>query len=226
MTAEKLLIDCKVLSENICTHGIQGKLAYATNDNFTSRVVTGYHEDAADIFLLESSAAHALCDVQNSLNKKNLGLYFYDGYRPLQAVQDFGRWCDAEVVNNDELECKQKYYPNIHKSDLIPKEYLGYPTSRHNFGFAIDVGLINLADNNLLDMGACFDYFDEISHITATENMIGKEALENRNILSRVMQENNFFTFEYEFWHFDYKHQPIKTPIDIAITRALKGVGV
>lgn len=226
MLIEKLLIDCKALSEKKCIHPILGELAYATKNNFTSRVVNGYSPDAIDVFLLEVSAAYALCDAQNSLNKNGLGLYFYDGYRPLRAVQDFGVWCEAPVLNQYELDCKNKYYPNINKADLIPKEYLGYPTSRHNYGFAADVGLIDLSSNKILDMGACFDFFDEISHLTATAETIGQEALDNRNILSEVMQANHFLVFEYEFWHFDFKHQPITTPIDIAITKNLKGLGV
>ena len=226
MQPEKLLVDCKVLSEKKCIHSIQGKLAYATEDNFASRVVAGYHPDAADIFLLEASAAYALCDVQNDLNKKNLSLYFYDGYRPLRAVEDFGIWCHAEVLNNNELVCKQKYYPHIDKADLIPKEYLGYPFSRHNFGFAVDLGIIDLTTHQMLDMGACFDFFDEISHLAATAETIGQDALDNRRVLLQVMQENNFLTFEYEFWHFDYQHQPIKEAMDIPITPSLKGIGV
>lgn len=226
MDIENLLIDCRVLSEKKCAQPIIGELAYATNNNFTSRVVDGYHPDASDVFLLEAGAAHALCDVQNQLNKKDLGLYFYDGYRPLRAVQDFGAWCQAPVLNQYELDCKKQYYPHINKSDLIPKEYLGYPTSRHNFGFAVDVGLIDLKTNKILDMGACFDFFDEISHLTATAETIGQQALDNRNILSDVMQANDFLVFEYEFWHFDFKHQPITAPIDIEITKNLKGLGV
>jgi D-alanyl-D-alanine dipeptidase len=91
---------------------------------------------------------------------------------------------------------------------------------------AVDLALVDITTNKILDMGACFDYFHEISHITATEQQIGKIPYKNRNILSDAMQRFNFIPYEKEFWHFDFTIHEIQHPIDIPIDNKLKNLNV
>lgn len=82
---------------------------------------------------------------------------------------------------------QQIHYPRLQKKELVEKGYAPDTISRHNFGHAVDLTLIRLSDLSFLDMGACFDYFDELSHETATIEQIGVDAYQNRQRLTCVM---------------------------------------
>ncbi|MEO8401753.1 MAG: M15 family metallopeptidase [Gammaproteobacteria bacterium] len=215
------LIDVTRLSKKLCQTSIDCKLAYATQQNFLGRIVDGYHPDAAHICLMASSAAHALCAVQNSLSELQLGLFVFDSYRPLRAVRDFGRWMHLAVHDDHELVRKEIHYPHIGKNQLAQMGYVCDHVSDHCYGDTIDLTLIDLKNKTLLDMGACFDFFDELSHSTATVEMIGVDALKHRQILSNAMQAVGFIPYEKEYWHFTFREREIEVPIDIAITAEL-----
>lgn len=216
-TSQKPLTDVASLSKTLCPFPIQGELSYAGKENFLGRMVDGYTSEAKNLCLLTERAAHALCEVQKDLNQKSLGLYIFDAYRPLRAVKDFARWFHAPVTSDYELERKRIHYPNIEKTDLVRLGYAPDTISRHNFGNAVDLTLIQLSDSSFLNMGACFDYFDELSHQVATIEQIGKEAYENRQILKTAMEQHKFIPYEYEFWHFDYHEREVDKPMDYVI---------
>jgi len=65
------------------------ELRYSTTDNFVGEIIDGYR-DPKIVLTLET--ANALRKVQNELNKQNLGLKIFDGYRPQKAVNHFIRW--------------------------------------------------------------------------------------------------------------------------------------
>lgn len=222
----ELLIDLIALSEKDCKFPIQSRLDYATKENFVGRIIDGYSADAIDVCLLEKQAAKALCQAQNELNQSNLGLYVFDAYRPWRAVKDFAQWFTAPITNDYELERKRIHYPNIEKTDLAPLGYAPSTISKHNFGHVVDLTLINLKTNEFLDIGVCFDYFDELSHTTATVEQIGQQAIENRNLLSYVMQKYGFKPYDKEYWHHEFHVQEAHEPIDITITRNLKNLNV
>jgi len=220
----EVLIDLVALSEKNCKFAIQSRLDYATKENFIGRIIDGYSADAVDVCLMEKQAAHALCEVQNELNQSNLGLYVFDAYRPLRAVKDFAQWFSEPAANDYELERKRIHYPNIAKTDLAPLGYAPSTISKHNFGHVVDLTLINLKTNEFLDMGVCFDYFDELSHATATVEQMGQQAIENRDLLSHVMQKYGFKPYDKEYWHFEFHRQEVNEPMDIPITRELKNL--
>ncbi len=213
------LIDAIQLSHTVCKKPIQCKLAYATRENFLGRIVEGYDADAAEIAYATPKAAQALCDVQSKLSEQGMGLFIFDSYRPLRAVRDFNIWMQEPVVDPYELERKEVHYPYIEKNQLSLLGYLADGVSNHCFGDTIDLGLIDLQTNTLMDMGACFDYFDEISHATATEQVIGKQAYANRITLTTAMQAAGFLPYEKEFWHFTYQIRDIQEPLDFEIKK-------
>lgn len=98
--------------------------------------------------------------------------------------------------------------------------------SRHNFGHAVDLTLIDLNNHTPLEMGACFDYFDELSHRSVSSEQIGKQAYENRALLSNIMQVHGVIPYEQEFWHFDYHECEVQQPMDIPICSSLRGLGM
>lgn len=220
------LIDLIALSKKRCSYPISGKLAYATPENFIGRIIDGYSATATDVCLMAKKAAAALCEIQNELVKNNLGLFIYDAYRPLRAVKDFAKWFYQSVAGPYEIERKKIHYPNIEKTELVKLGYAPETISRHNFGHAIDLTLIDINTHQPLDMGACFDFFDELSHATVTKKQIGAEAYQNRKTLTHIMQKYGFIPYEFEFWHFDYHIQEIDEPLDITIESGLKNLNV
>lgn len=217
-TPEKILIDVIHLSKELCSIPIQGELAYATKENFLGRIVNGYHPMAKQRCLLAQNAARKLCGVQNLLSKKHLGLFIFDGYRPLRAVKDFAEWIQQPPASDYELLRKQIHYPHLEKSQLAKLGYLAEKVSKHCFGSTVDLSLIDLKTQNLLDMGASFDYFDEIAHSTATADVIGHTAHHNRQSLFHAMNEFGFIPHPKEYWHFDHPELETDIPIDIEIT--------
>lgn len=224
--SKDLLIDAVALSKKLCDFPIQCQLVYATDENFVGRPIDGYSRDAQNLCLLTKRVGHVLCDIQNDLLEKGLSLYVYDAYRPLRAVQDFAKWIHAPATNEYELQRKNMHYSHIKKTDLPPLGYVAASVSRHNFAHTIDLTLIHKDSLLPLDMGACFDYFDKISHATATKEEVGEEGYQNRETLSNVMKKYNFMPYEKEFWHFEYHEQEIDDPMDFVITKELCGLNV
>jgi D-alanyl-D-alanine dipeptidase len=220
------LVDVVKLSQQKCQQPIQCNLAYATRDNFLGRIVQGYHPEAAHICLMTRKAAEALCDVQNQLNQRQLGLLVFDSYRSLRAVKDFNHWMHSPVQDEHELQRKKVHYPHIEKHQLADLHYVGDTVSNHCFGDTVDLTLIHLNTQEELNMGACFDYFDELSHPTAPASVVGEQAFQNRKTLSDAMQAVGFLPFDTEFWHFTFHQRDNLTPLDIEITPELEGLGV
>lgn len=213
------LINVLELSIKRCKRPIQGELVYATPYNFVGRVLDGYHAEASDLCLLTPDAANAVCDVQNYLiDNHNVGLFIFDAYRPKRTVQDFLKWSKALPVNKFELERKALHYPHIEKSQLFSLGYLS-EDSNHCYGNTVDLVLVD-AQHNFLNMGAIFDFLDEISHLTATADCIGQDAFSNRQILIKAMTAFGFESYVKEFWHFCHggaKGREVLAPIDISI---------
>lgn len=223
-TARNILVDVIPLSQQHCTYPIRGNLAYAKKENFVGRIIDGYCADADNICLLARKAAHALCNIQNELNSKHLGLFIFDAYRPLRSVRDFAGWYHKPIENDYEQQRKTIHYPNITKPDLVTGGYAPDTISRHNFGRAVDLTLVNLKDGSFLDMGSCFDFFDKLSHLTMMPEQIGDLAYKNRQLLCEVMIRHDYVSYEYEWWHFDYHLLEVDEPMDLVIDATLKGL--
>jgi D-alanyl-D-alanine dipeptidase len=223
------LIDVCALSQQHCSRPILANLVYATPENFIGRPIQGYEPGVTDFALLTKPAAIALCQVQNALLKEHdMGLLIWDSYRPKQAVRDFMAWSNQPVGDDAqgryELERKAIHYPRIEKNQMFDLGYVA-EDSQHCYGSTVDLVLID-KEGKLLDLGACFDFMDELSHYTATAKEIGEEAIRHRGILSGAMLAYGFKLYPNEFWHFDFKEKPITEPMDFAITRVLKGLNV
>lgn len=221
------LVDVVALSKSACKKPIQGKLAYATVENFVGRIIVGYHPEADDICLLTPKAANALCQVQNYLIEKNsYGLFIFDAYRPKRAVYDFMTWIKLPVANAYETERKIKHYPAIDKSELFIAGYLA-EDSGHCYGNTVDLALIDLETGKEIDLGSNFDYMDERSHLNATVQEIGAQAFQNRKILLEAMELFGFHSYEKEIWHYSHggvQGREVEQPIDVEITPELRGV--
>lgn len=214
-----ILVDVIALSDKLCPYPIQANLAYATQENFVGRVVDGYMPSASKMCLLTRKAAQQLCLVQCALNKQGLSVFIFDALRPLRAVRDFSSWYDQPVVSEQEKQRKTLHYPHLEKTDLPRLGYAPMGVSRHCFGHAVDLSLVDITTGHLLDMGTIFDFFDATSHHPATPpDIIGEEAYHNRQLLAHAMSEFGFIAYSLEYWHFDYQEQELEEPVDLEIT--------
>lgn len=72
--------------------------------------------------------------------------------------------------------------------------------SIHNRGGAVDITLVDL-NGNELDMGTTFDFFgEEASHNFSN---LPENVLKNRKFLKEIMLQNNFKSFDSEWWHYN-----------------------
>lgn len=134
--------------------------------------------DCAECFL-RLKTVEALIEANKKFIKKGYKIKIFDCYRPLDIQKRM--W---EIVPNP--------------------EYVANPTkgSIHNRGGAVDITLV---DNNgkELDMGTSFDFFGiEASHNYPT---FSEEIKGNRELLKRIMIQNNFNSFNSEWWHYNLK---------------------
>lgn len=147
-------------------------IRYASANNFVGRAVYS----SSRCFLL-CQTANRLHRVQWALERKELGLKVFDGYRPLSVQKIF--W------------------------SMIPDpRYVADPAegSNHNRGGSVDLTLIGVDGQELL-MPTEFDDFTE----KAKHSYRGgpKEALRNRNLLDQAMKAEGFVSYEHEWWHYD-----------------------
>lgn len=137
---------------------IQVDLKYATDDNFTGKIVYNFH-----CCLLLKEAALRLREVQAELESFGLGLKVWDGFRPVAAQWKF--W---------ELVPDERYVSDPRKG------------GRHTRGTAVDLTLITKEGRELL-MPSDFDDFSEKAHqdyMGATEEaIINRELL--REVMER-----------------------------------------
>lgn len=166
-------------------------IRYATDNNFVGKTV--YPEARA---FLQKPAAKALLRVHKKLKKQGLGLLIFDGYRPWAITKLF--W---EVTPEDQ----RKFVANPEKG------------SKHNRGCAIDLSIYDLNSGLEIEMPSGYDEFTE----RASPNYIGgtERQRENRDLLRRLMEAEEFIVNANEWWHFDYKDWQDYAIYDIAFSK-------
>jgi D-alanyl-D-alanine dipeptidase len=174
------------------------ELRYYTTNNFVGDTIDGYKSNH---LILTKAAAKQLKQVQDELQKRNLCLKVYDGYRPQRAVNHFMRW--AKDLN-DTIN-KALFYPDVHKRNLFKEEYIA-SRSGHSRGSTVDLTIIDGNTGEPLDMGSPYDFFGEQSWIEYKG--ITKTQKRNRQLLQDVMLKHNFRNYPKEWWHFTLRGEP------------------
>ena len=194
------------LQEHVPTLTVE--LRYASEDNFVGKRIDGYDAERGVASL---QTAQAMKKVQADLVAYGLSLKVFDAYRPQRAVDHFVRWASDPA----DTSTKARYYPDVAKKDLIPKDYIA-PKSGHSRGSAVDVTLIDPESREELDMGTRFDHFGPRSHAENTD--LTKSQRANRLLLRAVMERHGFKHFSKEWWHFSLANEPFpKTYFDFPI---------
>ena len=176
-------------------------LKYATDDNFTGRIVVGYESPKC---LLTFEAARCLKIIQTTLNKSGYSLKIYDAYRPQRSVNHFINWSKNQ---SDTLK-KSYFYPNILKSNLFDLGYIA-TNSSHSRGSTVDITLVEISSGKEIDMGSAYDFFGlESSHDYENISITQKN---NRKLLFDVMTKNGFSSYPKEWWHYTLIDEPFPT---------------
>lgn len=165
---------------------IEVEMMYAKSDNFMGEAMYDFTEA-----YLHPKAAKAVVKANALLAKYHPGwrICIYDATRPMSVQQKM--WDKVKGTP------QQNYVSN-------PKNGGGL----HNYGLAVDVSIIDEKGDSI-DMGTKVDALTSTSHINKEEELVAQgkitqEAMENRRLLRKVMQEAGFKPLRTEWWHFNY----------------------
>jgi len=176
-------------------------LKYASNDNFTGRVVKGYESPKC---LLTFEAARRLKIIQTTLINSGYSLKIYDAYRPQRSVNHFINWS----INQSDTLKKSFFYPNLLKSNLFRLGYIASKSS-HSRGSTVDITLVEISSGKEIDMGSPYDFFGfESSHDYENISITQKN---NRKLLLDIMTNNGFSSYSKEWWHYTLIDEPFPT---------------
>jgi D-alanyl-D-alanine dipeptidase len=160
-------------------------LRYASSNNFVGVNMYGRFNRA----FLHRRCEEQLRTAVERLQKTKPGHRFliYDALRP-RSVQ---RILWKHVVGTQ----SERYIANPDKGSL------------HNFGFAVDLTVIDQG-GSALDMGAGYDDFRDIAQpqFESRFHSMGQLSdlhLKNRRLLREVMESTGFQQLPHEWWHFD-----------------------
>ncbi len=172
---------------------IEIDLRYATSNNFTGKILYKNLKKA----YLEKGFAKKIARAQRILSREKKGYRFiiFDASRPI-SVQ---RYMYRLVANT-----KNKVYVANGKKG-----------GRHNFGVAVDISILN-EKGELLDMGTSFDHFGIEAHTDKEKSLVKKglisqEALKNRQLLRKIMEQVGLRCYRREWWHFQEKRSMQET---------------
>jgi D-alanyl-D-alanine dipeptidase len=165
--------------------GVVIDLRYASTNNFTGENLYGEFNRA----FLHRIAAGKLTAAAANLHTlhPDYRLIIFDALRPRSVQRRL--W---DKVKGTE---QQDYVANPDKGSV------------HNFGFAVDLSIVN--ERGLaLDMGTAFDDFTplaqpqlEAKHLD--EGKLTQAQLANRQLLRKVMEDAGFIQLPIEWWHYD-----------------------
>lgn len=185
---QKHLVNVQELDTNL-----RVALHYSTAENFLHKII---YKDLSRCYL-PCEVAIKLCNAEYYLqqNYPQYHIIVFDGVRPLHIQQQM--WDELD------MPAAQKINYLAHPKDI----------SLHNYGAAVDVGIIG-QNQVLLDMGTPFDSFNELSQPKneqrfLKEGKLSQEAYANRLLLRGVMQRAGFTMMHTEWWHFNATNKSI-----------------
>jgi D-alanyl-D-alanine dipeptidase len=184
---EKQFVSKGLININALDTSIRVSLHYSTSHNFLRKPIYNGLQDC----YLPCEVAIKLSNAQYFLKQQFpfYNIIVFDATRPLSA--------QTQMWNDFEMPAKDKINYLAHPNDI----------SLHNYGAAVDVGIIS-NDAILLNMGTDFDSFEELSKPSKetqfySEGKLSKNALANRLLLRQVMYKAGFTGITSEWWHFN-----------------------
>lgn len=152
--------------------------------------------------LVRQSVAHQLEKAIEQL-PQNISILFVEGHRPLKVQEAyFSQYYDALKARYPEWSDETVFYETTKliapPSNLPP----------HSTGGAIDITLCD-ENGDELDMGSPIDDDPDQNdgrNLLDASN-ISTQAQNNRKLLKKVMSDNGFANYDYEWWHWSYGDQ-------------------
>lgn len=183
---EQSLIDAGLIDVQTLAADVSVRLAYATPDNFTGRVLYDSLERA--YLVPEVARMVATAQEQLAVEKPGWQLIIFDAARP-QQVQEL-MW--EEVKGTD----RQIYVANPAGGGSL-----------HSYGASVDVGLAD-ETGEAVDMGTRFDHFGPLAQGRYEQRFLESgellpEQVANRRLLKRIMRGAGFRAIATEWWHFN-----------------------
>lgn len=165
--------------------GFKIDLRYASKNNFVGHDMYGPFRQA----YLHRIAAEKLSNAFRALRADHPGFGFivYDALRP-RSVQRV-LWDHVKGTDGE------NYIANPDNGSL------------HNFGFAVDLSVLDEKGREL-DMGAGYDDFRPVAQPKFEEKFLQEGLLTaaqvaNRKILRNAMERAGFIQLQHEWWHYD-----------------------
>jgi D-alanyl-D-alanine dipeptidase len=184
---EKLFVRNGLVNINEFDRDIRVVLLYNTDRNFLGK---SFYK-GLDQCYLHCDAATKLNYAQKLLKQEHpfYNLIVFDASRPSHIQKMM--WDSLKMKPVDK-------YNYVARPDEL---------SLHNFGAAVDVGIIN-ENGVLLDMGTPFDFFGELAQPKLENEMfyagkLSKDAYKNRLKLREIMRKAGFTPITSEWWHFN-----------------------
>jgi D-alanyl-D-alanine dipeptidase len=135
--------------------------------------------DCAECYL-RLKTVKSLIKANSEFISKGFKIKIFDCYRPLDIQKKM--WT---IVSNPE------YVADPKKGSI------------HNRGGAVDITLVD-KNGTEVNMGTAFDYFGiESGHLYPN---FPEEILQNRKLLKDIMLQNDFSSFDSEWWHYNLKN--------------------
>jgi D-alanyl-D-alanine dipeptidase len=135
--------------------------------------------DCAECYL-RLKTVKSLIKANSEFISKGFKIKIFDCYRPLDIQKKM--WT---IVSNPE------YVADPKKGSI------------HNRGGAVDITLVD-KNGTEVNMGTAFDYFGiESGHLYVN---FPEEILQNRKLLKDIMLQNDFSSFDSEWWHYNLKN--------------------
>lgn len=164
-------------------------MPYFTTENFTGKKLYSNQK-----CYLNRDTAKQIVNVAKQLQEEDLYLYFFDCYRPLSV--------------------QKTMYTIVNTYGLVANPKTG---SNHNRGTAVDLTLCD-EKGQPLPMPSAFDEFGPSAYSTYIGGgNIPPSSIKNRNMLQKIMRENNFTTIKKEWWHFNLKDAKNYPVLDIPL---------
>jgi zinc D-Ala-D-Ala dipeptidase len=144
--------------------------------------------------------------------------FFELGYVAKNSTHCYGNTLDVELVD---LETNKPLFMGARIS------YMGTISHSSATADSIKIEWNELKLNNVFD-----DIKKQLKRSTGEdwqedkENLYLQTALDNRNVLSNIMQQFGFSPYEKEWWHYSHKDKESDDAMDLPISSNLKGLGV
>lgn len=195
-------------------------LKYNQNDNIAGRKLVDREQENAYMSL---EVAYALREVQQDLAMYGYSLVIYDAYNAHDTYKQLKKICYEYRPERAKI-----YHPNLTGEDLKNSGYIKIKYA-HARASTVDVSLISLKKkiikpgvkqirsfanhhdiayiyDGTIDMGTSHDTLDPLSE--HGNNLIEKEARENRELLRKIMEDHGFIAHEKFWWQYTLAREP------------------